>query len=505
MASGYSLSDFEIRLIKAMRTYTRMNLQQILAYFTRPGRDINHRLIAQIAAGHWRSDLSPASVAEMASFLRAMAQTAFPDADTFQRPPQSGGPPFRLHLDWWPVGQGLFASGAIERTASKPLTWIYDCGTSSSQSLVKDAIAQFANRQKAVLGAEVIQLAVLSHFDKDHISGFVDLIGSLPIRTLLLPYVAAWRRILFALDQGVAADDPLFAFFVDPASYLRGVPDADIGEIVFVQSGGPDDIAAPDDGPEAPEDPDGPEPTRELAEPKLKYETSWPPQDAQDDPILQVEENTSVRFLRPGARILAPFYWEFLPYNDAEFAPKATPQFLAEITPLISQLKGDDAKKRKAALASLKKKYEEVFDTPEERNLISLFLYSGPVGRRARLFPLWQSHPTGLDSATSAFSQMHTGDGTLDEDRYPAFATFYARSQRLERATVFQVMHHGAESNWHPGIAAKLSPSTSIFSSNPAHKKYKHPHAPVLRDFWPHFPIQIDKENGFHLVGFVAR
>ena len=75
----------------------------------------------------------------------------------------------------------------------------------------------------------------------------------------------------------------------------------------------------------------------------------------------------------------------------------------------------------------------------------------------------------------------------------------------MQRAKVFQVMHHGAENNWHSGIAAKLAPSASIFSSNPAHKKYRHPHAQVLRDFWSHFPIQVDKEIGFHLVGLVER
>lgn len=64
-------------------------------------------------------------------------------------------------------------------------------------------------------------------------------------------------------------------------------------------------------------------------------------------------------------------------------------------------------------------------------------------------------------------------------------------------------MHHGAKPQWHAGIAAKLNPTASIFSSDPAHEVYKHPRPEVLRDFWPYHPIQVDNVTGFHLFGYL--
>ena len=65
-------------------------------------------------------------------------------------------------------------------------------------------------------------------------------------------------------------------------------------------------------------------------------------------------------------------------------------------------------------------------------------------------------------------------------------------------------MHHGAEGNWHEGVAAALAPAASLFSSDPANKKLGHPHAPVLRDFWPYCPVQVDGTNTFRLHAILA-
>jgi hypothetical protein len=66
-------------------------------------------------------------------------------------------------------------------------------------------------------------------------------------------------------------------------------------------------------------------------------------------------------------------------------------------------------------------------------------------------------------------------------------------------------MHHGAEDNWHKGVAARITPLFSVFSSDPEHKKYKHPHAPVLRDFWRYGAVQVDKRTGFCVGGLLIK
>ena len=50
--------------------------------------------------------------------------------------------------------------------------WVYDCGTNSSPKLIQNAIQKY-NQQENDAN---IDLLVLSHFDKDHISGVKELV-----------------------------------------------------------------------------------------------------------------------------------------------------------------------------------------------------------------------------------------------------------------------------------------------------------------------------------------
>jgi hypothetical protein len=212
----------------------------------------------------------------------------------------------------------------------------------------------------------------------------------------------------------------------------------------------------------------------------------------------------AVRFLRKAGRIVVPLFWEFVPYNDAQMAPKATPAFLTAVGPLIATLR-DDPSQRAKALKDLKAVYDSHFGgSSTARNLISLFLYSGPLGRRMSLGRFSASHNVAFAGPPGRFCQMHTGDGTLDAGpRYDAFRRFYAPADRCARSGIFQVMHHGARGNWHNGIAAALEPAVSLFSSDPAHKGFGHPHAEALRDFWPYRATQIDGAEGFHFRGIL--
>lgn len=69
MVSASYLSLAEIRLIKRMLLFRpRPTNQSILAYFTRPGRDLNHRIIAEIEG--WRgAGLTPASEQEARAYM----------------------------------------------------------------------------------------------------------------------------------------------------------------------------------------------------------------------------------------------------------------------------------------------------------------------------------------------------------------------------------------------------------------------------------------------------
>jgi Protein of unknown function (DUF3644) len=77
---GNKLEKWEIALIKAMLAKAGSNDQDILAYFTRPTRSVNHRVIGEIRTEKKNKTVKPASEDELAEFL-----ATWPDVD-----PQTG-------------------------------------------------------------------------------------------------------------------------------------------------------------------------------------------------------------------------------------------------------------------------------------------------------------------------------------------------------------------------------------------------------------------------------
>ncbi|HEY0628573.1 MAG TPA: DUF3644 domain-containing protein [Sphingomicrobium sp.] len=68
---GHTLERWEVALVKAMLATKRYNDQDILAYFTRPTRSINHRAIAEIRTETKHKALKPASADQLREFLEA--------------------------------------------------------------------------------------------------------------------------------------------------------------------------------------------------------------------------------------------------------------------------------------------------------------------------------------------------------------------------------------------------------------------------------------------------
>ncbi|MNR22530.1 hypothetical protein D3C85_1394890 [compost metagenome] len=141
----------------------------------------------------------------------------------------------------------------------------------------------------------------------------------------------------------------------------------------------------------------------------------------------------------------------------------------------------------------------------ENKNLISLFLYAGPtesctadVYARHLWEPYWywrwhNSRDWVEPIPTCTGSLLYTGDGYLDTDARFASMRAFLGPHRVKSLAALQVMHHGARANWHTGLADKIRPELSVFSSNPLHRGYRHPHTEVLEDFAPYRPLQASK------------
>jgi hypothetical protein len=415
-----------------------------------------------------------------------------------------------------PVGQGLFAWGCIHEKDDQALrfTWVFDCGTTSKQHLVTAAI----DRYERHLGIrKQIDLLTLSHFDGDHISGVAELIRKFRIGTLLLPYTDLKQRLIYAFEHGVPPNSNLMGFYLNPTDYLARLEGPGIDRILIVRSGNGDGPAMPEGNPEVPDDGDFP---------PLKFEIDRREdlkESAGDAVAGQPAGNkkTSVEYLRRNSKLQLPNLWEFVPYNEDQ-DEEISQAFATAVTAAKAPLLAPDSNKRHEVLLDLLKDvYDKEFgDDSYERNVISLSLYSGPIyssWKRVRLrhyLPqkynrsvirarLWHDLPQSGD--IDRCSILYTGDAYLDtSNRLNCFINYFL-NPRIEHVGVFQVMHHGAEDNWHKGVAARITPLFSVFSSDPEHKKYKHPHAPVLRDFWRYGAVQVDKRTGFCVGGLLIK
>lgn len=522
------LEDIEICLVKGLwkhRHALKINQQQIIAYFSFPHRTVHHNVISAITRNQAGTDddaFPPTDKSTCETFLN---QSNGEWGEHLWATMISGIHPashrsdFSFTYHYHPVGQGLFCSGSFTRSSHDPFHWVYDCGTDGGSRSPKSAA--LVTTEIDTLAAEVatdrLDLVTLSHFDEDHLSGMTALLRTFRVGTLLLPYLTPWERLIVALHERVEIGSELLKFLTAPAAYLLEQPEFRIEKILFVPSGG-----------------EGP------AMPPFLGPTDRPPEDeavgrapeiiVKDHPLDQEDKNADgiadagladerVRILDHGCWILIGNAWEFVPYNDTALETAATPSFKAKARPLATTLTSStDAEEREQALDDLTALYDATFKTPNSkkitarrRNLISLFLYAGPIGpvelRRAEAtVPRRGARSLSTEIPrfwipSDRFGQMFTGDGFLQTKKQEKdFLDFFAAGNRVERGAIFQVMHHGSEANWRKAFAGKIKPVASLFCSNPL-GKHGHPSGKVLADFANYHPVQVDGVHGWRLTG----
>jgi hypothetical protein len=426
-----------------------------------------------------------------------------------------------------PVGQGLFSSATLSLSNSDGTVgyaWVYDCGTHSAQGLVKREIARLAGWARA------LDLLVISHFDADHVSGVSRLIGQMPTRRIMLPYMSLAQRLLLAFEQGFTGADGLMDFYINPAAYLAAqATDPDI-EFLFVPPSTPDASPGPPDPGRDPQpgdrSADDSGPSRKRREGRLKDSVNRdrnPPRDIEEDLSAMRETHTGtghmqsrISLLEKGGKIVVDVLWEFVPYNDPLPTPRHFKAFVDEVArsrnDLMSAASHVD---RELILNQLKKVYDRHLQGSDKRNRGSLFLFEGPIEATAQsvLAQKWPSTshhypwrlllPVGVYQGTSRF--LMTGDGVLGKPAELSALEYYFGQARMGDILALQVMHHGSRKNWHPGLASQLAPGISVFCSDPNRRQPAHPDAEVVRDFLPYNPVLVDQHTGISVHAFYAR
>lgn len=404
----------------------------------------------------------------------------------------------RLHAkyEFLPVGQGLFATGALECSwSSKAFSWVYDCGTSSRQALIRSAVDRFRSSSHSRKGA--LDLLAISHFDKDHVSGLIHLLQNSTLDMLLLPYMSPEHRMALARLEGVGSNHPLHAFFVNPVRFLVERRGVEVSRIVLVPGGSTE--VGDDDEPN-------------LEDLQITPDVGEPDPEARED-FQAMEEaafkaGVQVHMLRRGGRLRVAGVWEFVPYNDSEMSPLVTADFKANVSAAVANLFGRAGVQERHIL-NIQRLYDNQFgDKSKDRNLISLFLYAGPIREQLQqveecrrfIDQRWRH----ARIKEPCFGALYTGDGFLDcPGRLQAMLRHFG-PKRIERLACLQVMHHGSRRNFYPGVANSLQPIWSVFSSDPGHKRFRHPHAEVWNSFSSCGPVQVDRLRGARFEALMA-
>ncbi len=134
-----------------------------------------------------------------------------------------------------------------------------------------------------------------------------------------------------------------------------------------------------------------------------------------------------------------------------------------------------------AALARIRDSYDKNFGkSSKKRNIISLFLFAGPTSsriRRGKYIVAWKEQTNIVTYCHGNIRDciLYTGDGYLHNKGRLEELTSYLGQSRIQRIGCLQVMHHGARGCWHKGVASALSPSISVFSSDPNRSRPGHP------------------------------
>jgi len=417
-----------------------------------------------------------------------------------------------FNYNFYPVGQGLFSSGHLAERSGGGFTfnWVYDCGTKSSKHLLAEGLDQMGRNIERGSGSERIDLLVLSHFDEDHINGVVDLMKRFKVHTLLLPYVPLHSRLELAMDQDVDPAGELMGFYLNPAEFINSnVADQRPQQILLMPpSSGVDQVVTDDGGADAA---DANAPIASIRAPENPDELGV---------TSDLGAGLKASILDPSKAIRVGNMWEFVPYNDASFAPD-NPSFVSEVNELRAKLLSAVSDERKDALRELKQKYRELYPVGARSNSISIFLYAGPIMARSAHIDMfsgriqsgghrpdrhfYRHHRYCMGDPCCAHEErpglLYSGDGFLNDAKRVAALCQVLGKDRVARTGCFQVMHHGSKCNWFDGVTDRIKPWMSVISADP--KRGGHPHAEVLQAFWPYGATNVDKRNGAWVSGWV--
>ena len=399
----------------------------------------------------------------------------------------------RLHFS--AVGQGLFSQGTVEchgdaSPDGKPagFNWVYDCGTSSNHRFISREISLY----KKYSGRK-IDLLILSHFDRDHISGIKELLsGCSEIDTIVMPYLTFWQRINI-ISSLLPGEEEFAGFILRPNAFLHGLFGKEkLPELVFILPGGMI-------------------PKREI---EVEREQVWPGENMEIDDSRNwnipdaeswlVGEERHVYFIDASRPWYFKNLWEFCFFNRRlkDHKPKRSKEIFRTL--LRYQENGYDPEMIQEIINTARdacKSLRCIGGSNRVENEISVVTYSGPAHRRTGICyagkPMMLaaghgvSRPIGwcawcapifydIVKDKSRCSILYTGDITIDGKSWSEVSDAFG-TDRMSAVSWFQVPHHGARQSMDETVARAMRHDYSVFSSENFKARYGHPSEGVVR------------------------
>ena len=393
-----------------------------------------------------------------------------------------------LQCEFWNVGQGLFSSGRIQMGDALAFHWVYDCGTSSSQKLIQNAV----NKYNFDKNHRNIDLLVLSHFDKDHISGVKELLkNGRKIKRWVVPYYPLWQRLVIASFLDIQPDDEEWGFYQNPIQYFKTYFAEELKKTKF--------LLLPE------------------KENESEISISLEPSDFDDVLSFETTEKLSdefdnlgqnVHWLNPDKALLlrkGEEQFEFVLYNVPFNLLAKVPTNLTAFQKQVEQIIQSHQSNSTDPTPALKTLYTFAFGNGNKhKNIISQYLYI----RNIKLSSFWgmgynhifdvsidnENEIVVIPEDKTKNAILYTGDAFLNDLPLLTDLTQSLGAERMARIYCLQVPHHGSKHNWQQGLANIFSPCISVFSAD-SQRRNGHPHGEVLKDFSTYTPILVNKNK----------
>ena len=354
------------------------------------------------------------------------------------------------------VGQGLFYIGDIKCEDGKSFRFIYDCGAekvSNIRSAIDDYIAE----------SIIIDMLVISHFDKDHISGL----------ELLLKKVKKIKKIFIPYYDDIGSYLLLMIYV-----YANGMTFDKVEQIVLVNVS---EVTKKDlsDGENAVFDFNALD-IKDLPEGDRKYRIP----------------NVDVGIIEKSVFLVEEF-WKFKFYNTYL---KKEEHNTVEIKDRIDKLKKNNCEDLEDILKNNRTELKKIYDDfcssscgNSKQNQSSLCLYHGPykdthsdivyssIICKDKIMKTEICYDVCCNVLPRFCGTILTGDISLrNKDRYKHFLNYY--EFEVDKTGLLLLPHHGAGNNWNNLILRDFENARIFLNSSGKGSKFNHPSAKVIKE-----------------------